>query len=254
MPTLACLPPLRIRNWKKFQHFKDRRPPWIKLYRDLLDSHDWHLLDSENSKALVMLWLLAAETDDGSLPTIPVIAFRLRTTETRIKSILTKLAPWLEQPVIIPISPRYQDGPSETETETETETYKERHIVKEETDNTSPLDKGGDAPPIDSPWGTPEALVALYNSETPDELPAVTRMSPARTKKAKLYLSMFPDQQFWKDLCTIIHRSAFLRGLTSTNGRSSFKADFDWLLSKGKDGSENCLKVYEGRYTDERRG
>ena len=32
----------RIRNFDKFQHFKDRRPPWIKLYRDLLEDLDWH--------------------------------------------------------------------------------------------------------------------------------------------------------------------------------------------------------------------
>ena len=28
---------MRIKNWNRFQHFKDRKPPWIKLYRDILD-------------------------------------------------------------------------------------------------------------------------------------------------------------------------------------------------------------------------
>jgi hypothetical protein len=75
------------------------------------------------------MWLLASETDDGSLPAIKEIAFRLRTTETRIKSVLTKLSPWLLQDDIngisaqhldiIAISPEYHDGPPETETETE---------------------------------------------------------------------------------------------------------------------------------------
>ncbi len=27
----------RIKNWDKFQHFKNRRPPWIKLHREILD-------------------------------------------------------------------------------------------------------------------------------------------------------------------------------------------------------------------------
>ena len=35
----------RIKGWVKFQHFKDRRPPWIKLYRDILEDPDWHDLD-----------------------------------------------------------------------------------------------------------------------------------------------------------------------------------------------------------------
>jgi hypothetical protein len=30
----------RVKDWTKFQHFKDRRPPWIKLYRDILDNRD----------------------------------------------------------------------------------------------------------------------------------------------------------------------------------------------------------------------
>jgi len=27
---------LRVKNWGKFQHYKDRNPPWIKLHRGLL--------------------------------------------------------------------------------------------------------------------------------------------------------------------------------------------------------------------------
>ena len=26
-----------IKNWWKFQHYKDRRPSWIKLYEEILD-------------------------------------------------------------------------------------------------------------------------------------------------------------------------------------------------------------------------
>ena len=44
---------IRIRNWKQFQHFKDRKPLWIKLYRDLLDNVDWHELPGDDAKALV---------------------------------------------------------------------------------------------------------------------------------------------------------------------------------------------------------
>jgi hypothetical protein len=53
----------RVKNWKKFQHFKDRSPPWIKLYRDLLDDPDWHELSGDEAKALVMIWLVASEND-----------------------------------------------------------------------------------------------------------------------------------------------------------------------------------------------
>ena len=109
-----------IKDWNKFQHFKDRRPPWIKLYRDILDDPEWFELDAEASKALVMLWLIASETD-GYLPDIKKISFRLRISEAKAKSLIDKLSHWLVQDDITAISDRYQDDAPETETETETE-------------------------------------------------------------------------------------------------------------------------------------
>jgi len=110
---------MRIKNWKQFQHFKDRRPPWIKLYRELLDDPDWHSLDPKASKMLVMLWLLASE-NDGNLPEINKLAFRLRMSETDVQREIIKLSHWLEHDDINVISQRYQDDAPETETETET--------------------------------------------------------------------------------------------------------------------------------------
>jgi hypothetical protein len=107
-----------IKGWKKFQHFKDRRPPWIKLYRDLLDDPDWHALDGADAKALVMLWLIASE-DDGNIPCTRKIAFRLRITETKAEQLLTRLSHWLIQDDITPISGRYRDDTPETEGETD---------------------------------------------------------------------------------------------------------------------------------------
>lgn len=108
----------KIKGWHKFQHFKDRKPPWIKLYRDILDDPDWHELDAEAAKMLVMLWLLASE-DEGRLPELKKIAFRLRISEQKAKSLIDKLSHWLEQDDINAISTRYQDDAPETETETE---------------------------------------------------------------------------------------------------------------------------------------
>ena len=116
---------LRVKNWKKFQHFKDRRPPWIKLYRDLLDDKEWHRLDAESAKVLVMLWLIASE-DFGNLPDVETLAFRLRKSDSDVQTAIDCLAHWLEHADITerdkPSSPRYQDDAPETETETETET------------------------------------------------------------------------------------------------------------------------------------
>jgi len=116
---------MRIKHWNKFQHFKDRKPPWVKLYRDLLDDLDWHELDAQASKVLVMLWLIASE-DEGRIPSIKTLAFRLRMTEKQTNDCLNKLSHWLEHDDISAISERYQNDSLETETETETETEKEK--------------------------------------------------------------------------------------------------------------------------------
>lgn len=51
---------IEIKNWEKFQHYKHRNPPWIKLHSCLLDDYEWIQL-SDNSKLILFhLWMLAS--------------------------------------------------------------------------------------------------------------------------------------------------------------------------------------------------
>lgn len=114
----------RIKGWSKFQHFKDRTPPWIKLYRDVLDDPDWHALDGDSAKHLVMLWLIASEdeTHNGALPDNRRLAFRLRISEQKVKSLINNLSHWLTQDDISVTSEQYQvDAPEESRDRVETE-------------------------------------------------------------------------------------------------------------------------------------
>lgn len=79
---------------------------------------EWHELDPPAAKMLVMLWLIASE-DEGRLPSIKELAFRMRSTEKQIESIISKLSHWLEQDDITPISSGYQDDPPEKRREEE---------------------------------------------------------------------------------------------------------------------------------------
>ena len=115
----------KIKDWNKFQHFKDRKPPWIKLYRDILDDLEWHELDPLAAKALVAIWLIASE-NDGCLPDTKKLAFRLRLSEKQTISIVSQLSHWLIQDDITMISDRYQDDSLEKEIETELEKETER--------------------------------------------------------------------------------------------------------------------------------
>lgn len=111
---------LRIRNWEKFQHYKFRKPPWIKLYREILDDPDWHKLSGESAKGLIMLWLIASE-DDGCLPASDVLAFRLRISENRVIALLSDCSAWFEGDASTMLASCYQDAIPETETESEKE-------------------------------------------------------------------------------------------------------------------------------------
>ena len=85
-----------------------------------MDDLDWHELEPKAAKVLVMLWLIASE-NDGNLPEIKNLAFRLRMSEKDAMSCVDKLSHWLDQDDISVISTRYQDDLPETETETEIE-------------------------------------------------------------------------------------------------------------------------------------
>ena len=123
----------KVKNWSTFQHFKNRCPPWIKLYREILNQLDINMISDCSFRVLIGCWLLASEdkTQTGLLPDTKTIAFRLRKPETVILKAFSELSPFIYQDDINVISTRYQHDAPETETETEgeteTETEKKRH-------------------------------------------------------------------------------------------------------------------------------
>jgi hypothetical protein len=69
---------MRVKNWDRFQHYRDGRTlHWIRLHKSLLDNYDFAALSGDDAKVLILCWLVAAEKD-GELPDVPALAFRLR--------------------------------------------------------------------------------------------------------------------------------------------------------------------------------
>jgi hypothetical protein len=142
---------MRIKNWAKYQHYRGRRPPWIKLHRSLLDDPAWFCLRPDAIRALINMWLIASETHDGSLPDLNSLAFRLRFATSpervtrraidKLTNILDELRDWIEtapadahasatcdaapaprkRDAINPLALQQRFGAPETETETERE-------------------------------------------------------------------------------------------------------------------------------------
>ena len=71
----------RVKNFEKFQHYKDRSPPWIKLYNELLDDYDFGLLPDASKMHLIAIWLLASRSEN-KIPFDPKwISKRINATE-----------------------------------------------------------------------------------------------------------------------------------------------------------------------------
>jgi len=52
-----------VRNWRRFQHYRDRRPPWIKNWTGLLADQNYLALTPARRALLHGLWLLYAAND-----------------------------------------------------------------------------------------------------------------------------------------------------------------------------------------------
>ena len=53
-----------VKNFERFQHYKDRAPPWIKLYNELLDDYEFGRLPDASKMHLIAIWLLASRSDN----------------------------------------------------------------------------------------------------------------------------------------------------------------------------------------------
>ena len=228
----------KIKNWSKFQHFKDRKPPWVKLYRDLLDDIEWFELSPVYAKNLINIWLIASEYN-GELPDNKTLAFRLRVKNQELTAILTNLSHWLEQVDINTISSRYQSDSLETEIETEieTETETEKAICTE----------------LKVPPCPHQEIINLYHFVLP-ELPRVEIWNKTREGYLKQrWRELFADFEckseaegldwFKTEFFPHIKKSQFLTGKVQSKDRKPFLADLEWVIKP-----TNFTKIIEGKY------
>ena len=221
---------MKIKNWSKFQHFKDRKPPWVKLYRDLLDDLEWHELDPKAAKVLVMLWLIASE-DEGRIPTTKQLAFRLRMSEKDTEVCVSKLSHWLGQDDINTISKRYQDDALETETE----------VI---------CPPSGELPSCNH-----QGVIDLYHKHLPTlrrvEVWNDARKGYLRQRWREVYEELSKEKKteasdilaWFAEFFDHIGTSRFLTGKVNGKDGRAFVADLEWILRP-----TNFAKIIEGKY------
>jgi len=126
---------IRIKNWEKYQSYKDRKPPWIRFHRTILDDYVFQSMSADSRALLPMLWLLACENDDpksGKITySIESVSWRLRIRNEIVTKSLRELqtSGFIEfsesrnESVTKPLRNRNETVTPETETETDTENY-----------------------------------------------------------------------------------------------------------------------------------
>jgi hypothetical protein len=58
---------ISVVGWDRFQHYKDRDPPWVKLYRDLFTSESW-VLGTDTSRLVQVASILLAARYSNKIP------------------------------------------------------------------------------------------------------------------------------------------------------------------------------------------
>lgn len=121
-----------IRNWNKFQHYRDRRPPWIKHYLELLADPNYLRLTLAQRGLLAGVWLMYAESRASVMLDTSWLRARLNGRVTMRDLEALNHAGFIEFSASKPLAARYQDAPlSRAHGETETETEKERSSSSE---------------------------------------------------------------------------------------------------------------------------
>ena len=111
----------KVRNWRKFQHYSKRNPPWIKLHYEVMTSRDWVML-SDASKLLAIVCMLIASRNEGEVPDDPEYIKRVAYLDRA-----PNLLPLIDSGFLLADASarkhKQAHATSETETEAETEAY-----------------------------------------------------------------------------------------------------------------------------------
>ena len=88
---------LVVVNWGKFQHYKNRNPPWIKFHTSLLDDYEFQRLPDGAKWQLLLLWLVAARQDNRIPDDREWLASLFHVTEDDLQMDLLVDRGWLER-------------------------------------------------------------------------------------------------------------------------------------------------------------
>jgi hypothetical protein len=235
---------IALRGWERFQHYKDRDPPWVKFYRDILTSESW-VLGTDASRLLQVASILLAARYGNKIPArydlVKKVA-NLDLSEKQYRDAIEHLAATnfveIQECSDAPESLVHLASKSLAKCSSEAETEKSR----EETDKTPLPPKGAAGDPQ-----LHEQIIAVYHEILPD-LPAVRDWPERRRRKLEARITErvkagkpADKPEYWRALFSNVQASDFLCGRKS--GSDWRCPGLEWILEP-----KNFTKVIEGAY------
>lgn len=231
---------IKIENWSSYQSYRDRRPPWIRFHKTMLDNYEYQSMSAESRALLPMLWLLASEDEDPVSGLIrdsyEKVTFRLRMDKKVFEKSLKELEKnsfislivgcqaidnkQCNESVTVPYLDRNETVTPETETETEAET-----------------EEGDKSPPLD------EAIFHYNQAAEKAGLPKAQKITKTRKSKLKARLADCGGLEGWLVALEKVSNSSFCKG---KNDRG-WTADLDFMLKE-----QSFVNIMEGKYDDKK--
>lgn len=213
---------LSVKNFEKFQHYKDRSPPWIKLYNSLLDDYAFTKLPDASRSHLLAIWLLASRLNNRIPCDAGWIGTAIKASEPVDLAVLVNAGFLVAD----------QDC-SELLATCEQTAIPEREGEREQS--------RGEESPIGDSCPLREAFDAWNAIAEETSLPVARVLTAARKAGIKSRLADCGGIDEWRRVIAKVRDSPFLRG---QNDRG-WKADLDFLLQP-----KSFNRLMDGGYGD----
>ncbi len=229
---------LTIPELERWQHYKDRRPPWMKLHVEIFDDYEMAMLPDATKYHLLGIWLLATQIDNKIPNDNKWLQNKIGARgEIDIKLLIDK-GMLTEHAASMPLATCKQNAIAEAEAEAETET---------DIAGGGFVDPGEEKPPSVRKSPCPfSKILGLYHQKLPALSRVVTLTDKRKRSLSARWRNGMHDLEHWEAYFDDVSKSRFLMGrIDPTPGRKQFVADFDFLIRE-----QTIVRTQEGKYHD----
>jgi hypothetical protein len=185
---------IRVVNWERFQNYKNRTPPWIRLYNSILDNWEFSQLNDAQRYHLFGIWLLASRLENEIPYDIEYIKRKIgATTKVDLTTLVTLEFIEVYEDASKMLAPCLQDACLEESRVEEIREEKKPHSAKKRAASVCGIEKEQIA--FDRVWSAwkGHGWSGLRKAEAVKRFKALRKREPA-TDWVKVFLAAFEAQ------------------------------------------------------------